>query len=544
MQANYVDSITFTVLGDETSEFVKGRRIKADCGTDGEKISEVTSSSYDSGSNKTTVNIDDGVLTSNLSEVFYAVVSPGSKGSLPLHTHDDDGQGGSGVQDIIMPLARLERIARGDYQSHAAMKGYTDVFFERLLDESKISSIGSNVVVTTGRNGNVELVAYETVAAVWSVEPYTQAQQAIDYHDSGYLFVGGGLDYLIKMDLDGNVMWTMGLSNYISVITVVGDYVYLGTHYNLAKFDLDGNKQWEKSNGDNPSFNIESKSNGNIVYAYGEYVEEIDPSDGSTIGSFTADAWSRQLAIDTNDNIYITDENNNKVYKLYSDLSGTIWTISDADVGWYTVGMVFLDNGNLLHAANADGGVVKERKPEDGSLIQSSNVLGGTIYELVLLSTGDVVMCTKSNEVIKIASSDLSKLWTYTGHSDTVHDVTFDLEDYIYTASEDREVKKISSGVARYNSSGSLTSVDINLGYTPSAFRVEQDVDIPADEDIQYDIKDGSGNIVTVSQSEIGTQIDASSFASGETTFTASPNLSTSDGHDTPILNEYAVYFK
>ena len=96
-KATYVDASTFTVPEDRTGEFVVGRKVLADCGDDGEKVSDVTGSSYDSGANETTVNIYDSVLTSNLSDVWYGAVSPGPDGSTPIHDHSNRDQGGPAV---------------------------------------------------------------------------------------------------------------------------------------------------------------------------------------------------------------------------------------------------------------------------------------------------------------------------------------------------------------------------------------------------------------------------------------------------------------
>jgi len=90
--ASYSSATQFTVSGDYTAELTEKRRIKANCGVDGYKYSEVTSSSHAGGT--TTVNIDDAVLTSNLSEFWFGVVGVGNTGALPPHTHDSDDQGG------------------------------------------------------------------------------------------------------------------------------------------------------------------------------------------------------------------------------------------------------------------------------------------------------------------------------------------------------------------------------------------------------------------------------------------------------------------
>jgi len=93
MQANYVNSTQFTVSGNKVDEFTVGRRIKADCGSDGYRYATVQSSSYSSPS--TTVTIHEGTITSNLVGVLYGIVNIGASGSFPAHAHDgSEGQGG------------------------------------------------------------------------------------------------------------------------------------------------------------------------------------------------------------------------------------------------------------------------------------------------------------------------------------------------------------------------------------------------------------------------------------------------------------------
>ena len=93
MLASYISVTQFSVSGDHTSEFLPGRRIKADCGVDGFKYSTVKSSSYSDPN--TTVVIDENELTSNLLSVLYGIVNIGVNGSLPKHSHNSiEGQGG------------------------------------------------------------------------------------------------------------------------------------------------------------------------------------------------------------------------------------------------------------------------------------------------------------------------------------------------------------------------------------------------------------------------------------------------------------------
>ena len=61
MNATYISANTFSVTGDQSSDFNIGRRLKCDCGVDGIKYTTILSSSY---SSVTTVIIEESVLTS------------------------------------------------------------------------------------------------------------------------------------------------------------------------------------------------------------------------------------------------------------------------------------------------------------------------------------------------------------------------------------------------------------------------------------------------------------------------------------------------
>ena len=76
MDATFLGTNTFSVVGNRTAEFVVGRRIKADCVIDGNVYASVASSSYVDPN--TIVVIDETGLTSNLITVLYGVVEPGA----------------------------------------------------------------------------------------------------------------------------------------------------------------------------------------------------------------------------------------------------------------------------------------------------------------------------------------------------------------------------------------------------------------------------------------------------------------------------------
>lgn len=92
MQATYISSNQFSVSTDRTLEFIGGRRLKADCGSDNIKYCTVSGSSY---SSVTTVTTKESELTANLVSVLYGIIEPGAAGSLPDHNHSSsEGSGG------------------------------------------------------------------------------------------------------------------------------------------------------------------------------------------------------------------------------------------------------------------------------------------------------------------------------------------------------------------------------------------------------------------------------------------------------------------
>ena len=144
ISATYVDGSTFTVSGDKTGEFVQDRRVKANCETDGDKYSSVKSSSYDGGSDATTVSLEDSVLTSNLVEVWFGMVAPGSTGSLPLHTHASGDQGGSLVVAYGVRWDSINDLYEpGFVQGNAFVGGNSELFVHNQMGRGLLTSSGS-----------------------------------------------------------------------------------------------------------------------------------------------------------------------------------------------------------------------------------------------------------------------------------------------------------------------------------------------------------------------------------------------------------------
>jgi hypothetical protein len=93
MLAVYLANNQFRVTGNHTDVFLEGRRVKADCDSDGIKYVTVLTSAYFDPN--TSVTIKETSLTSNLTTVLYGIIEPGSMGSLPDHDHGGPGDGGT-----------------------------------------------------------------------------------------------------------------------------------------------------------------------------------------------------------------------------------------------------------------------------------------------------------------------------------------------------------------------------------------------------------------------------------------------------------------
>ena len=74
MDATYISTTSFSVVGDFTKEFNYLRMIQANCGVDNYKVVIVISSTYSSPN--TTVVVGGEELTSNLSNVLFGTPNP------------------------------------------------------------------------------------------------------------------------------------------------------------------------------------------------------------------------------------------------------------------------------------------------------------------------------------------------------------------------------------------------------------------------------------------------------------------------------------
>jgi hypothetical protein len=86
---------------------------------------------------------------------------------------------------------------------------------------------------------------------------------------------------------------------------------------------------------------------------------------------------------------------------------------------------------------------------------------------------------------------------------------------------------------------GTFDAPQQSLGYTPSAVQIEAARTIPTDEDIEVDLTDENANTDTITT--FGSKVSLSSITGAKITPTW--RLKSSDGNDTPTLEEYDIRF-
>jgi len=106
--ANFIDTKTFTVSTDLTSDLMKGRRTKSDCGVDGYKYGTIESSSYSNPDTTVILTATSDNLTSNLTSVEYGIIGKGDNQSMPDHTHDGSEGSGSEIYSTAVEYFTLD----------------------------------------------------------------------------------------------------------------------------------------------------------------------------------------------------------------------------------------------------------------------------------------------------------------------------------------------------------------------------------------------------------------------------------------------------
>ena len=104
--ASFVNYKTFTVNDDETEAFHNGRRVRCKLDGDNRAHGNVESSSYNGSITTVILDEESDDLTSELTGVWYGVVSAyASDSSMPIHPHTDNETGGKLEQRGLVNLS-------------------------------------------------------------------------------------------------------------------------------------------------------------------------------------------------------------------------------------------------------------------------------------------------------------------------------------------------------------------------------------------------------------------------------------------------------
>ena len=101
--ATYISPSAFSVTTDRVSEFIAGRRVKANCDVDGFKFGTITSSLLSAGNTTVNLTASSDDLTTNLTEAWYGIIK------LPIHNHTVDAGAGGVITEIPKGISFLSK---------------------------------------------------------------------------------------------------------------------------------------------------------------------------------------------------------------------------------------------------------------------------------------------------------------------------------------------------------------------------------------------------------------------------------------------------
>ena len=274
--ATYISPSGFTVETDRTDEFCNDRRIKADHdnlegggGNDGFKFGTITSSSYASGANATTVNLtvasDD--LTANLVKVYYGLVSEGSSGSVPIHSHNGNEGSGGVVNGATHTIAsHSDTTATG-----TELEELTDGSDTTLHDHDGISE---NTGARHAESHNIASHS-DTSATGTELETLTDNSIANTLHRHSELVASDGSpDPALSVDTAGGISTngsnlqinTLGSGNRYSHIDLVGDDTYSDYGLRIIRGNTGANAATDLYHRGTGNFNIVTQEAAQLLF--------------------------------------------------------------------------------------------------------------------------------------------------------------------------------------------------------------------------------------------------------------------------------------
>lgn len=257
---------------------------------------------------------------------------------------------------------------------------------------------------------------------------------------------------------------------------------------------------------------------------------------GDNDGKVELEALSSNISVTSEDNVFSNSDAMGWTINPNSEVTEIIVDFFASFSGADEVGIMDSSNNKLA--------------TKTGSFSSSDTL---TFSGLSLSSGNDYyIYCYNSGNSYDAANSDESGNLPYTSTSvdlidgargSSPSDVSR-YNDFVYN------IKSIEAKGGSFKTSGyiiereELSSGDDDFSNPPVSVTVNQDADIPADEDIQYIVRDvnGSGADQTITQSEVGSSVDISDFTG--LLVEVETQYKSNDGGDTPTHYSQDFYFE
>jgi hypothetical protein len=267
--------------------------------------------------------------------------------------------------------------------------------------------------------------------------------------------------------------------------------------------------------------------------------------------------------------VYVaTGDTSHTVYQLdYSDLSETGQTFTEHG---YTVNGIVAESGRVWSAAN--NSEVKTWKASDMSVVSAKDNIIGSTGGYVKLDSDYLYVADRGGGAKQLDRDSLSINQTNDVGGDNCTALDID-DDYVYTADSGSVLRKIDKsdmstvqdvslsndydltqtggyifyqyegrigGTISPETSGEVIHADITQDSAPSTAVLSDDVTIPPNADVSYELRDGAGNVEQISRSSVGDEVPVD-FSGTEIEVRAILNRDTTDD-ERAVLDSWALY--
>jgi hypothetical protein len=405
-------------------------------------------------------------------------------------------EAGSSQEVKTHDLRFIREMARLFFDRSLSELNFSSGDYEVFVDTNDITLTYPAPVIQTGANGSAML------AGKWDISALSATGTTLDVRPSYY---PAGFEW----KPDGTQLWIIGDSQTkiyewnVSSAWDISTASHTGTTINTqdsspsgGEWKPDGTQFWEIGRGSNQFYEYNVSSAWDISTASHTgttlIAQDSDPTgfewkpDGTQLWEI---GWS----------------------KIYEYNVSTPWDISTASDTGTTINTQ--DNQSTGFAWKPDATQLWE-VGRDSNKIYEYNV--SSAWDISTASHTGTTINTQASEPSEIDwKSDATQLWVSEEDDYKIHEWK------------------------REGAPGSTLSTDISLSFTQTSVVVEDTT--TGGLSVSYDIADGNGNTVTVTDGEIGTVVDTSVLTDGSLTVTVtldSPNVSADDQ-----LYDFALYF-